>query len=163
MTKLFIWIGSAVLALTTAASAQTIPTYPTEAHCRKVADIEGTFSLGAYRGCMLVEQSAKGDIIRRWASVPGTLQQQCDKTASDSYANMRACIRTMLDPPPAAGTARSPSDPPIEIIQGPSSGCGAVYWTYRTQCEIEEMQRRNNDAAVDITRKRLELQQERIR
>lgn len=88
------------------ASAQDIPRYDPERHCREVAEFGGGSST-IYNGCIDLEQDSYNDLRGRWAYLPARIRSHCDDVArfgGGSYQILHGCVQMEEE---AAGSPRS--------------------------------------------------------
>lgn len=83
----------------TSASAQTLPRYAVEAHCKTVSDFSGG-SMMIYNSCVDMEQTAYRSLQQKWAGLPRRTIDHCDEVArfaGESYSILESCITMETD------------------------------------------------------------------
>jgi hypothetical protein len=84
-------------ALSLSVSAQEIPRFDVNTHCRQVAGVGGTYSEALFGSCMDMEQSAYDGLKTEWAALPTAARYHCIQVATvagpGSYSLLQSCIQ----------------------------------------------------------------------
>jgi hypothetical protein len=80
----------------TEALGQTLPDFPSDVYCRRIANAAGAFSRPTYEECLDTERRAQALLRSQWPSVPGTVRDRCRRVATmaenGSYSALLGCV-----------------------------------------------------------------------